>query len=319
METYLITGISGFVAGHYLEYLSSRKPQAKIIGVDISCPKLNFLPYSFRKKITFYQKSLLSKRWVFRLLKKHKPNYIINLASHSSVAYSWQNPAECFINNTNLFLNIVEAARRTGINAKILSVGSSEVYGNIRKKDMPVKEEMPLNPNSPYAVARVAEERLSVVYATGYKVPIICTRSFNHIGPRQKDTFAISSFAKQVAMAKKGKQDKIRCGNLDIVRDFTDVRDIVRAYELLLKKGKSGEVYNICAGKGHKLSKVLKMLQKKANVCVPIKVDKNLLRVIDSPVMIGSSKKLRKDTGFQKKYSLSDSLADMLKYWQNRI
>lgn len=314
---YLITGISGFVAGHYLEYLFGKNPEALIIGIDRHNPDFTFLKDCFQKKIEFYQGSILEKNWVFSLIEKHRPDYIINLASYSSVASSWLNPVDCFVNNTNLFLNLVEAVRIAGIKTKILSVGSSEEYGIINPDNLPLTEESLLNPISPYAVARVAQEQLSKVYSAGYQIQIICTRSFNHIGPRQRDQFVASSFAKQVIEGKKGKCNKIVCGNLAVVRDFIDVRDVVRAYDLLLDKGKSGEIYNVCSGEGHELSEILKMLQEKANTNIPIEVDPKLLRPIDNTIIVGSWQKLKKDTGFQRKYSLPQSLTDLLEYWQS--
>jgi len=316
---YLITGISGFVGGHYLEYLSRQNFDLQIISGDLQRPKFDFLGESFQKKIKFYKGSLLDKKYILNLIKKYKPDYIVNLASYSSVAYSWINPVECFVNNTNAFLNLAEAVRTTGVKTRILSIGSSEEYGVVDTKDIPLTERSPLNPISPYAVARVAQERLSKVYAAGYKIPIICTRSFNHVGPRQRENFAVSSFAKQIIEAKKNKNGEIISGNLDIIRDFVDVRDVVRAYDCILHKGKVGEVYNVCSGQGYKLSEIIKMLQEKAKTNFPVKVDPNLLRPVDNPVIIGSCEKLEKDIEFKNKYSLSQSLTDVLEYWQNRL
>jgi len=310
---YLITGISGFVAGHYLEYLALKKPGVKIAGIDLHSKK------SFRKKSKFYKGSLLDKRLIANVIKKTKPDYIVNLASYSSVAYSWRCPAECFVNNTNIFLNLVEAVRNLKSKAKILSIGSSEEYGIASHADIPLNEKSRLNPANPYAIARVAQENLSKIYADGYRMPIICTRSFNHIGPRQKDVFAVSSFAKQVMEGKLRRRKRIICGNLNIVRDFTDVRDVVRAYDLLLRRGKPGEAYNVCSGEGHKLSEILAMLQKKAGTRLPVKIDPDLVRPVDNPEIVGSCKKLKKHTGFRREYTLSRSLDDMLAYWEKHI
>lgn len=315
---YLITGISGFVGGHYIEHLFAKKPGAEVIGIDRCWPDLGFLKKSFRKKIRFHRGSLLTGQLISDLIKRSRPDYIVNLASYSSVAYSWKDPAGCFANNTNIFLNLVEAARKAGTKARILSIGSSEEYGIVDKKDIPLTEDSPLNPVNPYAVARVSQEQISKVYASGYGIAIICTRSFNHIGPRQKDIFAVSSFARQVTEGKLGRRRKILCGNLDIVRDFIDVRDVVKAYDLLLQKGTPGEIYNVCSGQGHKLSEILDMLQKKAKTSLPVEVKPGLIRPVDNPVIIGSCEKLRKKTGFRRRYTLSESLADMLNYWQIR-
>ncbi len=316
---YLITGISGFVGGHYVEYLLNRDLDSEIIGVDIYLPQFYFLENRLKKKVEFYRKSILDKKFILKLVKRTKPDYIVNLASYSSVAYSWVNPVECFVNNTNIFLNIIEAVRESSKETKILSIGSSEEYGAADGKDIPLTEKVSFNPTSPYAVARVAQEQISGVYSAGYDIGVICTRSFNHIGPRQKEVFVVSSLAKQIVEAKKGKRDKIVCGNLDVIRDFIDVRDVVRAYDLLLHKGKVGEVYNVCSGEGHKLSAVLELLQEKAETNIFVEVDPVLMRPVENPVIIGSYEKLQKDTGFQKEYTFSRSLAEVLDYWQRQV
>jgi len=316
---YLITGISGFVGGHYLEYIFSGRPDARVIGIDTERPEFDFPGRSPRKRSEFHKGSLMDKARIRNLIRKTRPDFIVHLASHSSVARSWKDPAGCFINNTNIFLNLLEAVRETGIKTRILSAGSSEEYGVVGRKDIPLTEKSPLNPASPYAAARVAEEEISKVYAAGYGIPIIRTRSFNHIGPRQKDIFAVSSFAKQVIEGKLKRRRKIICGNLKAVRDFMDVRDVAGAYDLLLRKGRAGQAYNVCSGRGHKLSEILDMLQKKAGTNLPVEAGAGLMRPIDSPVIIGSPEKLKRDTGFRQKYTLSNSLDDILNYWQGKI
>jgi GDP-4-dehydro-6-deoxy-D-mannose reductase len=317
---YLITGISGFVGGHYAEYLLSKYPGARISGIAAHHPKFDFLEESQKKRIRFYRGSLLRKNWVRQLIKDIRPDYIVNLAAKSSVAYSWKNPAECYRNNTGIFLNVVEGVRKSGRGAKILSVGSAEEYGIVRKGASPITEEFPLNPVSPYAIGRVSQEYFSKIYIRAHRIPIICTRSFNHIGPRQRDTFVVSSFAKQVAEAGKGLRKEIVCGNLDIIRDFADVRDVVRAYDLLLRKGRVGDVYNVCSGKGYRLSEVLRMLREEAGVKkLKIRHDPALMRPVENKVLIGSCKKLEKDTGFKRQYTLSGSLKDILAYWDRLL
>ena len=183
-----------------------------------------------------------------------KPDYILHLASFSSVAYSWKHPEESFSNNCNIFLNLVDAVRQTCPKCRILSVGSSEEYGDIPHADLPLRENQPLNPISPYAVARVSQELLSKVYVHAFGMQIIMTRSFNHVGPRQDERFVIPSFIKRVLDIKRSGKEagEIETGDLTIVRDFVDVRDVVEAYYMLLTRGTPGEVYNICSGKAIK-------------------------------------------------------------------
>ena len=318
--TYLITGISGFVGGHYLEYLLAKYHNVKIFGLDTRRPKFAFLKNAQKSKIVFYQGSLLNKEWVTRLIRKAAPDYIVNLASYSSVAYSWKHPVECAINNTDIFLNIAETVRKAKMKPKILSVGSSEEYGIIKNGTSPVTENARLSPANPYAVARVAQEYYSRMYAGSYGMPLILTRSFNHIGPRQKDIFVVSALAKQISEVKKGKRSKVICGNLNVVRDFIDVRDVVRAYDLLLRNGKIGDVYNVCSGKGRRLKDILAMLAKEAGIKkLQTRYDPSLTRPIDNRAIVGSCAKLKQDTGFKKQYPLSQSLKDILTYWAHRL
>lgn len=302
-----------------MERLFKEHPDAAIVGTDMYPVNTGFLDKNIQQKIEFHQGSLLDESFVFDLVKGAKADYIVHLASYSSVAQSWQNPVKCFRNNVNIFLNLLEAVRNVRSNTRILSIGSSEEYGVVDKKQLPLTEDTPLNPISPYAVARVSQEQISQVYAKGYNLQIICSRSFNHIGPRQKDIFVVSSLAKQIIEVKLGKRDKIVCGNLDIIRDFIDVRDVVKVYNLLLHKGKVGEVYNICSGEGYKLSDVLNMLQKEADTDIPIEQDPKLLRPADNLVIIGSPKKIETELGFKRGYRLLDSLKDILIYWQKQI
>ncbi len=233
------------------------------------------------------------------------------------MAYSWTNPADSFLNNTNIFLNIIEAVRNTGINTRILSVGSSEEYGSVSEVDLPIGESTALHPTSPYAVARVSQEFLSKIYFSGYGIPIICTRSFNHVGPRQPGHYVVSSFVKQSIEIKNGNRTKLTCGNISLIRDFIDVRDVVRAYDCLLDHGKPGDVYNICSGKGQRLSDIIIMLNQILGINVDIETDVTLLRPIDNPIVIGSNKKLLNEFEFTLKYDIFKSLVDICEYWQN--
>jgi len=204
---------------------------------------------------------------------------------------------------------------------RILSVGSSEEYGNYTQNMLPIKEEYPLNPVSPYGVARVSQEQLSKVYCNGFNIDIILTRSFNHIGPGQKDVFVISSLAKQLVKIKKGieKENTIRTGDITIVRDFLDVRDVVDAYHKLFQHGKSGEVYNVCGGMGTSIEEILKIITGILNIDIDIEIDKELLRPNDNKVIIGSNEKLQQTTGWQRKIPLKQSLEDIIAFWDEKL
>ncbi len=315
---YLVTGISGFVGGHLVERLCRDPEVGEIVGIDGTKPDFPWLDAPSRSKVRFVQASLLDVEALGTTIREVRPDRIVHLASLSSVAESWKHPVDSFVNNTNIFLNLVETVRLQGLAAKILSVGSSEEYGVVSADDMPLREDHPVNPMSPYAVARVSQEYLSGIYSKGYGIPIVCTRSFNHVGPRQSARFAVSSFVKQAVEAARGMRTAISCGNLSIVRDFIDVRDVVRCYCLLLDKGRGGEIYNVCSGRGHALREVLEAVCRKVGVDVPFASEEGLLRPIDNPVIVGSNEKISK-LGMTLEYGLDRSLDDVIRYWSEKV
>jgi GDP-4-dehydro-6-deoxy-D-mannose reductase len=318
VKNYLITGFSGFVSRYFVEYLDQIHEKTNILGIDISKPSFD-LKRRNNTEIKFLSADLLDKNKVRSIIKKFQPDFFLHLASFSSVAFSWQKPVLSFKNNTNIFLNLLETIRETGIKCRILSVGSSEEYGIVKRKDLPLIESISLNPISPYAVARVSQELLSKVYVDGYGLNIVMTRSFNHIGPRQKEIFVVSSFAKQMVKIKKENRNKriLRVGNTEIVRDFLDVRDVVKAYYLLLQKGQSGEIYNVCSGKGIVLKEIIKDIADHLKIKVDLKVDRSLARPNDNPIIIGNNKKIRDALGWHPEIPLSKSIADICDYWEH--
>lgn len=316
MEKYLITGASGFVSKYFLDYLNENNIKASVLGIDMEFPE--FSTNNFRSiHFNFKKINLLNKQDVAEAIKAFKPDYILHLASYSSVAYSWKNPVESFTNNTNIFLNLIEEVRRNNIKCRILSVGSSEEYGNVKEEDLPLVEHSNLVPVSPYAVARVSQEMLSKVFIKGFDMDIIMSRSFNHIGPGQKDIFVISSFAKQLIEFKEGKRKSIVTGDPFIVRDFVDVRDVVKAYYMLFKKGKKGEVYNICSGAGVSLQTIMNKMADILDITIHPEIDTELIRPDDNKKIIGSNEKIKRETGWKNDIPLEKSLVDVLKYYQD--
>lgn len=319
MDKYLITGFSGFVARHFLEFLDQQKRHAYVLGVDIHRPEFNIYGFTF-VHCSFEQTDLLNKDQVDNIIYQFQPQFILHLASFSSVAFSWKNPIASFANNTNIFLNLLEKVRSLDLKCRILSIGSSEEYGNVNENNIPLKEDHLLNPVSPYAVARVSQEMLSKVYVDGYGMDIIMTRSFNHIGPGQKDVFVISSFAKQLVEIKKNRvNNEMTTGDLSIIRDFLDVRDVVKAYYDLFQNGRKGEIYNVCSGNGVALHEVIHKMKLLLDVDVVTKVDPALIRPNDNKIIVGNNEKICNETGWQITYSLEDSLNDIIKYWHESI
>ncbi len=315
MDRFLITGFSGFVASHFIEYLYRNELQAEVLGLDKAMPCFDYQRFSGKINIIFDSIDLMDIQKVRSAIKSFNPNYILHLAAFSSVAYSWNHPTESFMNNCNIFLNLVSVVRDECPKCRILSVGSSEEYGNVLHDDLPIRENQVKSPLSPYAVARVSQEMLSRVYVDAYGMDIVMTRSFNHIGPRQDARFVIPSFISRIAEIKKNGQFSgvIETGNLSIVRDFVDVRDVVKAYYSLLKNGKKGEVYNICSGCGIMLSDVVMLIAEELGVAVTTKVNPDYVRPSDNMEMVGSPYKIESELGWKREYSFKQTIQDMIK------
>ena len=307
MSRYLITGVQGFVGRYLVEYLQVREVDAKIAGIDIAKES--------DMKIEYHSLDLSDKGQTAQIIQSFKPDYIVHLASISSVGQSWQDPAQCFKNNTNIMLNILEAVRQQNLKTRILSIGSSEEYGDYEVEQMPLSEDYKLEPQNPYAVAKLSQEMLGKVY-TALGVDVVMTRSFNHIGPRQSDRFVVPSFIKQLVAISEGKQTQMQVGNIDVSRDFTDVRDVVAAYYTILHKGKSGEVYNVCSGHAHKLSEIITTAENILGIKANIEVDRNRLRPNDTMLIFGNNQKIKEELGWQPQYSFEQTIKDIITYWQ---
>lgn len=315
MKRILITGCSGFVSRHFLNYLIENNLSYEVLGVDVNPPKFAMEDYAPTLAMSFEQVNLLDKEAVEDMIATFRPDYILHLASFSSVAYSWQHPADCFMNNTSIFLNVTEALRKHDLcDCRLLSVGSSEEYGDVKKEELPLQEDMPLVPVNPYAVARVSQEMMAKVLADSFGMQIMLTRSFNHMGPFQDERFVIPSFVRRILdIAESGaKSGEIETGDTSIVRDFVDVRDVVRAYYRLLLDGKAGEVYNICGEKGVSLAEVVDQIADIVGVSVTTRVNPDFVRPGDNQVVIGSAEKIRQDIGWTAEIPLRQTLMDMI-------
>lgn len=315
MKRMLITGFSGFVSRHFLYYLVENNLSYEVLGVDVNPPKFAMEDYAPTLAMSFEQVNLLDKEAVEDMIATFRPDYILHLASFSSVAYSWQHPADCFMNNTSIFLNVTEALRKHDLcDCRLLSVGSSEEYGDVKKEELPLQEDMPLVPVNPYAVARVSQEMMAKVLADSFGMQIMLTRSFNHMGPFQDERFVIPSFVRRILdIAESGaKSGEIETGDTSIVRDFVDVRDVVRAYYRLLLDGKAGEVYNICGEKGVSLAEVVDQIADIVGVSVTTRVNPDFVRPGDNQVVIGSAEKIRQDIGWTAEIPLRQTLMDMI-------
>lgn len=304
---YLITGCSGFVGRYLVDAIRHVEPAATIIAVDRVAQRPGI------------QLDLLDLDTVGQLLAREQPDRLVHLASFSSVGLSWHEPVTSFTNNTNIFLNVLECVRRSSPRTRVLSIGSSEQYGQVTPVDLPLRETTPQRPLSPYAVARVAQEHLGDVYMRGYGVDVVATRSFNHVGAGQSPQFVVSALGKQFAELAKGKRDRIRVGTTSVVRDFLDVRDVVTAYVALLGRGSAGEVYNICSGRGHSIADVIRMFAAVARVEPVLETDPALVRPVENPVVIGDHSKITAAIGWRPRIAFEDALRSVYEYWTAHV
>jgi GDP-4-dehydro-6-deoxy-D-mannose reductase len=270
-------------------------------------------------KVTLLECDLRDAASTRDVIERVRPDYIFHLAAQSFVPTSWHAPTESLVTNVVGQLNIFEAVRKTDINCRIQIACSSEEYGMVAEDELPIREDAPLRPLSPYGVSKVGQDLLGYQYFMSYKMDIVRTRAFNHTGPRRAPVFVVSDFAKQIAAVEKGLRDPVMyVGNLEAKRDFSDVRDVVRAYYLSLEKGKSGEVYNICSERTWRIGDMLDKLLSLSDVKIEIKQDPTRLRPSDVPRLLGDCGRFRKDTGWEPTIPFDATLKDMLDYWRER-
>jgi GDP-4-dehydro-6-deoxy-D-mannose reductase len=254
---------------------------------------------------------------VERLIGEIKPDLVFHLAAQSFVPASWNSPVDTIHNNIAGQVHIMEAIRRFELPCKMLVACSSEEYGYVAPQEVPIKETNPLRPLSPYAVSKVAQEHLGRQYFKNYGLHIIPTRTFNHTGPRQGEQFVTPNFAKQIAdIEKKKKPPVIYVGNLQAKRDFTDVRDVVRAYWLALARGEPGETYNIASGKCRTIKDMLDLLLSFTTVNIEVKQDPSRLRPSDVEILLGDYTKFHERTGWKPQIPLEKTMEDLLNYWR---
>lgn len=254
---------------------------------------------------------------VKRLVAQTKPDVVVNLASITTVRESFKHPLETYKIGFWGTLNLLRALKDIGFKGRMLQVSSSEVYGFPLPEQLPISETEPLRPMSPYSVNKVAIEALCYQWSQVESFEVLITRSFTHIGPGQSDRFAISNFAKQIAEIKLGCRDPVlHVGDLEATRDYTDVRDIVRAYGLLLQKGVNGNIYNVCSGKERSTKLLLNKLLDISGVTATVSQDPSRVRASEQRRVCGDNKKLIKDTGWNQSISLETTLSDILSYWE---
>ncbi len=315
----LITGITGFAGSHLAEYILANHPGAEVYGFVRWRSRLENVNH-IMDKIHPVEADLKDATSVKKALAKVKPDWIFHLAAQSFVPSSWRLPGETMSINVIGQINLFEAILELNLSPRIHIAGSSEEYGLVHPDEIPIKESNPLRPLSPYAVSKVAQDLLAYQYHKSYGLDTVRTRGFNHTGPRRGEVFVTSNFAKQIAEIEKGlKEPVIMVGNLEAKRDFTDVRDMVRAYWLCLEKGESGEVYNIGSGKTYQINKVLEILLSYSKLNVKIEQDPARLRPSDVPILLADNTKFVNLTKWEPKIPFKKTLLDLLNFWRERI
>jgi GDP-4-dehydro-6-deoxy-D-mannose reductase len=313
----LITGAGGFVGGHLVAQLRREKPEVEIFGIVL--PQ-GGITWGTGAGMSVIEGDLNDAAATARIVAQVAPDRIVHLAGQSSPHLSWSDPGGTLRTNVMGIVHLLDAARGLGLRPAVLVVGSAEEYGQVPAEELPLRETTPLRPTSPYAVSKVAQSALAVLYGPGAGMRVVTTRTFHHTWPGRGEAFAESSFARQIAEIEAGRRAPvIRVGNLDAVRDFADVRDVVRAYWLLLEQGEPGAVYNVCSGRGRSIRELLEILLACSRARVEIQVDPERLRPSDTPVQVGDSSRLQAATGWSPRIPLEQTLRDLLDDWRARV
>jgi GDP-4-dehydro-6-deoxy-D-mannose reductase len=313
----LITGITGFAGSHLADYCLT-KGNAEVCGIQRWRSRTENIDHC-SDKFCMYECDVRDASSVRDVIEELQPDWIFHLAAQSFVPTSWRAPTESLTTNVLGQLNVFEAVKKLGLKPRIQVAGSSEEYGMVYDNELPIKETNPLRPLSPYAVSKVTQDMLAYQYFMSFGLDAVRTRGFNHTGPRRPPVFVCSDFAKQIIDVEKGKRKPvIRVGNVEAIRDFTDVRDVVRGYWLALEKGKAGEVYNISSGVGRKISDVLDMLIDLSGMKVEVIKEERRFRPSDVPVLVGDNSKFCKETGWEPLIPFEQTLKDLLEFWRKK-
>ncbi len=309
----LITGISGFVGSHLAEYL--------LEATDWQVAGTVFGPYGniadLCGQLELYPAELSRLDVMIFILEQSQPDVIFHLAAQPLVTASRLDPWGTLETNIRMQLNVLEGVARVRSDCRVLVVGSSEEYGLVSPEDLPIDEDTPLRPLSAYALSKVAQDLMGLQYFLTHGLQVVRVRPFNHIGPRQRLGFVASDFASQIAAAEAGLQPPvIEVGNLAARRDLSDVRDVVRAYAMLITQGEPGQVYNIGSGESHSVQALLDRLLAMSQVAVEVRQDPNRLRPSEVLDMICDATRIRERTGWQTTIPIEQSLREVLEYWR---
>lgn len=314
-----ITGITGSGGSYLAEHIVNNYPELEVCGISRwhSTTSQNNLS-DVQDKVKVHECDLTDLSSVIRVIKKISPDYIFHLASHANVRACFEIPLSVLYNNIMGTANLLEAIRLAELDPKVLMCSTSEVYGQVDPKYVPIKEDCPIAPVNPYAVSKLAQDALSYTYFKNYGMKVVRTRMFAYLNPKRYDLFA-TSFARQVAKIEFGLQKELLHGNLDSTRTIIDVRDAMEAYWYAIEKGRPGEVYNMGGNTIITVGEFLAVLKKLAKKEIPSRVDPGLLRPTDVTLQIPDITKFKEETGWKPKYNFEDSVSHLLEYSRKSI
>lgn len=301
----LITGAKGFVGSYLTAELEANGYEVircdlfasdGIIAMDIMDPEMTL-----------------------RVISEYRPDVLINMAGQANVGLSWKKPQLTVSLNTIGLINILEAVREVSPEMRVITVGSSDEYGSLKERGGNVTEDMPVNPMTPYAISKSAQDSFAKLYNNAYGMNVCMIRFFNLVGPGQAKGFMIPDFASGIAEVERGEKEFLSVGNLESARDFTHVRDAVRAVRLVAERGQAGEIYNICSGKTHKVQEILDKLLNLSDKEIEVRQDPTRMRPSDTPVVCGNHDKLTVHTGWEPELSIDEVLKEVLDYWRKEL
>ncbi len=308
----LIIGGAGFVGAYLIRHLRDEK------GREVFVTKMPHEEIT-EEGAKVYDLNILDKDAICSLLQEVQPDEIFHLAAQSSVAVSWKNPALTVDVNVKGGVNVLDAVRDTCPKARILLIGSGEEYGHVKNEEMPIVEENAVRPGNIYAATKVCQNLLGAIYAEAYQMDVMMVRAFNHIGPNQIPQFVVADFCKQVADIEAGRQEPVmKVGNLSARRDFTDVRDVVRAYGMIIEKGVAGETYNVGSGHAIAIQEILDKILANSSVDIKVEKDPAKFRPVDVPIIEANTTKLRETTGWTPEIPLEQTIKETVEYWRNK-
>ena len=306
----LVVGGGGFVGPYLVKHLKEEQGMEVYVTkteketLDMDCSGI-------------YNLDILELSQVAELLNKIRPDYVFHLAAQSSVAYSWKNPGLTIDVNIKGCVNLLDGIRQLDYKPRVLLIGSGEEYGHIKDGECPIVEDNVLRPGNIYAATKSCQNMLGKIYSDAYDMDVMMVRAFNHIGPNQTPVFVVADFCKQVADIENGQAEPvIYVGNLSARRDFTDVRDVVRAYAMLVKDGKRGETYNVGRGHAVAIQEILERIVALSDKDIEVRVDESKLRPVDVPIIEPDITKIRETVGWEPEIELETTLKETLEYWR---